>query len=70
MLPLLNFCIKVFARINTFKVNKFLHYTYTFAAHWKEALLQHIDADQLPVTYGGSQVDDNGDPRCISKVRI
>ncbi|XP_067930008.1 SEC14-like protein 2 isoform X2 [Watersipora subatra] len=37
-------------------------------AHWKEALLKNIEADQIPVSYGGTQVDENGDPLCSSKV--
>jgi len=31
---------------------------------WKAALLEHIDADQLPVHYGGTMTDVNGDPKC------
>lgn len=34
---------------------------------WKEALLAHIDADQLPVYYGGTATVD-GDPKCSEKV--
>ena len=37
---------------------------------WTEALLQDIDADQLPVHYGGTMTDPNGDPKCPSKVVI
>jgi hypothetical protein len=36
---------------------------------WSAALLKEIDADQLPVYYGGTMVDENGDPKCSSKVR-
>ena len=35
---------------------------------WEAALLQEIEADQLPVFYGGTMIDPNGDPRCPSKV--
>ena len=35
---------------------------------WKAALLEEIDADQLPAYYGGTMTDDNGDPKCLSKV--
>jgi hypothetical protein len=36
---------------------------------WTAALLEEIDADQLPVHYGGTMVDPDGDPKCPSKVR-
>lgn len=35
---------------------------------WKTALLNEIDADQLPAYYGGNLTDPNGDPKCPSKV--
>ena len=35
---------------------------------WTAALLQEIDADQLPAFYGGTMVDPDGDPKCPSKV--
>ena len=35
---------------------------------WKAALLQEIDANQLPVHYGGSATDPDGNPMCLSKV--
>ena len=35
---------------------------------WKAALLEHIDADQLPVHYGGTMTDVNGDPKCSAVV--
>lgn len=34
------------------------------AKKWQPPLLQLVDKDQLPVHYGGSVLDDNGDPRC------
>lgn len=36
---------------------------------YKEELLKHIDADQLPVYYGGTCRDPDGDPMCKSKLR-
>ena len=36
---------------------------------WSAALLKEINADQLPVCYGGTMVDEGGDPKCSSKVR-
>lgn len=35
---------------------------------WKAALLEEIDASQLPVHYGGSMTDPDGNPMCLSKV--
>ncbi len=37
---------------------------------WKAALLEEIDADQLPAFYGGTMVDPDGDPKCPSKVKF
>ncbi|XP_055949356.1 retinal-binding protein-like isoform X2 [Argiope bruennichi] len=37
---------------------------------WKEAILEHIDADLLPVVYGGTRTDPDGDPNCPSLVKI
>lgn len=31
---------------------------------WKEDLLEAMDADILPVIYGGTRTDEDGDPRC------
>lgn len=39
-------------------------------SHWREAILQEIDADQFPACYGGSQTDPDGNPLCISKVNM
>ncbi|XP_065119525.1 SEC14-like protein 2 [Paramisgurnus dabryanus] len=33
-------------------------------ANWKEVLRNYIDADQLPVAYGGSRTDPDGNPYC------
>ncbi|XP_057372737.1 SEC14-like protein 2 [Daphnia carinata] len=35
---------------------------------WMPALLEEIDADQLPAHYGGTMTDPDGDPKCPSKV--
>jgi hypothetical protein len=35
---------------------------------WKAALLEEIEADQLPVIYGGTMTDPSGDPRCLHMV--
>merc|ERR1712136_575835 len=35
---------------------------------WKPALLEYIDADQLPVHYGGTMTDPDGDPKCSSRL--
>ena len=39
-------------------------------AEWTAALLEEIDADQLPAHYGGKLTDPDGDPKCPSKVSI
>lgn len=35
---------------------------------WTSALLEEIEADQLPAFYGGTMTDPDGDPKCPSKV--
>ena len=35
---------------------------------WVPALLEEIDADILPVHYGGHLIDSDGDPKCPSRV--
>jgi hypothetical protein len=35
---------------------------------WQAALLQEIDADQLPLFYGGTLTDPDGNGKCPSKV--
>lgn len=37
-------------------------------ANWKEVLLKYISPDQVPVEYGGTMTDPDGDPKCKSKV--
>lgn len=37
-------------------------------ANWKEVLLKYISPDQLPVEYGGTMTDPDGNPKCKSKV--
>lgn len=58
-------------------VKKFMH-EYTIskirifgsdAKKWQEQILKVIDKDQLPVHFGGTMVDENGDPRCSSLVK-
>ncbi|XP_023934938.2 SEC14-like protein 2 [Bicyclus anynana] len=36
---------------------------------WQAQVLTMVDKDQLPQHYGGSMVDENGDPRCSSIVK-
>ncbi|XP_043921573.1 SEC14-like protein 2 isoform X3 [Protopterus annectens] len=36
--------------------------------NWKEVLLKYIDADQVPVHYGGSLMDPPGDPYCKARI--
>ncbi|KAF0034318.1 hypothetical protein F2P81_014384 [Scophthalmus maximus] len=37
-------------------------------ANWQEVLLKYIDAEELPVIYGGKLTDPDGDPRCRTKI--
>uniref|UniRef100_A0A2K5ZEZ9 SEC14 like lipid binding 2 n=1 Tax=Mandrillus leucophaeus TaxID=9568 RepID=A0A2K5ZEZ9_MANLE len=37
-------------------------------ANWKEVLLKHISPDQVPVEYGGTMTDPDGNPKCRSKI--
>lgn len=36
--------------------------------NWRSELLQYCHADTLPVHYGGALVDENGDPKCRTKI--
>lgn len=40
------------------------------AKKWQEQILTVIDKDQLPVHFGGTMVDENGDPRCSTLVSM
>ena len=37
--------------------------------NWQEVLRKHIDPEQLPVVYGGTLTDPDGDPSCRTMVR-
>ncbi|NWZ93083.1 S14L2 protein, partial [Nesospiza acunhae] len=37
-------------------------------SNWKEVLQKYIDPAQIPVEYGGTLTDPDGDPKCSSKV--
>ncbi|NWW96676.1 S14L2 protein, partial [Rhynochetos jubatus] len=37
-------------------------------ANWKEVLQKYIDPEQIPVEYGGTLTDPDGDPKCPSKI--
>ncbi|NXV78586.1 S14L2 protein, partial [Atlantisia rogersi] len=37
-------------------------------SNWKEVLQKYIDPAQIPVEYGGTLTDPNGDPKCSSKI--
>lgn len=39
-------------------------------SNWKEHLLRYIDEDQLPVHWGGTCTDPDGNPYCKSKISI
>jgi hypothetical protein len=36
--------------------------------NYRETLLKYIDASELPAHYGGTKLDENGDPRCSALV--
>ncbi|XP_054468299.1 SEC14-like protein 2 [Anoplopoma fimbria] len=38
-------------------------------SNWQEVLRQYIDPDQLPVVYGGTLTDPDGDPRCRTMIK-
>ena len=33
---------------------------------WKAAILAEVDAEELPVSYGGTKTDPDGNPNCIT----
>lgn len=35
---------------------------------WQDAIKEYVDDDNLPMFLGGSMIDDDGNPRCPSKV--
>uniref|UniRef100_A0A8C3JRI8 SEC14-like protein 2 n=1 Tax=Calidris pygmaea TaxID=425635 RepID=A0A8C3JRI8_9CHAR len=37
-------------------------------SNWKEVLQKYIDPEQIPVEYGGTLTDLDGDPKCSSKI--
>lgn len=39
------------------------------AGNWQEVLREHVDPEQLPVVYGGTLTDPDGDPRCRTMVK-
>uniref|UniRef100_A0AAQ6AA91 SEC14-like lipid binding 7 n=1 Tax=Amphiprion ocellaris TaxID=80972 RepID=A0AAQ6AA91_AMPOC len=38
-------------------------------SNWQEVLHKHIDPEQLPVVYGGTLTDPDGDPRCRTMIK-
>lgn len=36
---------------------------------WLPKMLEHVDPSQLPKYYGGTQTDEDGDPKCMHKVQ-
>lgn len=35
---------------------------------WLPKMLEHVDRSQIPKYYGGTQTDEDGDPKCTHKV--
>lgn len=52
--------------VNEKTANKVIIYSHD-QEEWKKALLEEIDADQLPACYGGTLTDPDGNPNCITK---
>ncbi|XP_007952110.1 SEC14-like protein 4 [Orycteropus afer afer] len=38
-------------------------------ANWKQELLKFISPDQLPVEFGGTMTDPDGNPKCLTKIK-
>ncbi|NXK85461.1 S14L2 protein, partial [Formicarius rufipectus] len=38
-------------------------------SNWKEVLQKYVDPEQIPVEYGGTLTDPDGDPKCSSKIK-
>lgn len=36
---------------------------------WLPKMLEHVDASQIPKYFGGTQTDEDGDPKCMHKVK-
>jgi len=53
--------------VNEKTANKVVIYSHD-QEEWKKALLEEIDADQLPACYGGTMTDPDGNPNCVTKV--
>lgn len=63
----------LFSMLKPFMHEKTRHKIQIFshdAKQWKAALLEDIAADQLPVCYGGTMTDPDGNPNCITKVSM
>lgn len=37
--------------------------------NWKQELLKFVSPDQLPVEFGGTMTDPDGNPKCLTKVQ-
>nr|XP_058137647.1 SEC14-like protein 4 isoform X2 [Dasypus novemcinctus] len=40
----------------------------SLTGNWKEELLRFISPDQLPVEFGGTMTDPDGNPKCLTKI--
>ncbi|KAM3849327.1 SEC14-like protein 2 [Diretmus argenteus] len=41
---------------------------FILGGNWQEVLREHVDVEQLPVVYGGTRTDPDGDPRCRTMI--
>lgn len=37
---------------------------------WLPKILEKVDISQVPLYYGGTMTGENGDPKCLNKVRL
>lgn len=57
------------SQINGFFFFKLSLHILFLTGNWQEVLRTHIDPEQLPVVYGGTLTDPDGDPSCRTMVR-
>ena len=56
--------------LNEVTVKKITMFGGSDASRWKKVILEQVDAEQLPVQYGGTMADPDGNPNCITKVSL
>lgn len=64
-----NFCGALISTCVVSQVLKLSLHVLFLTGNWQEVLRTHIDPEQLPVVYGGTLTDPDGDPSCRTMVR-